>query len=282
MDFPSFAPILAQAQGTENVPLGAAARFARQLFAPPAETPVTTTILVLLAGIVIQMLAYWIAAKVVVGNENGTFARAAYLWLLSLLAGIGMAVLLVVCMGLAATTRQPMMMMLVAGGWLLLAFTIGLLLPAKVFETDLLRSLGILVLSFILVLAGQTALDQALGRSTLARWRPLQRMILDSNEGRQRRLKQLINGDQLATIEDDLDRLARPDERKKSFTERQAALRIVFAALEQQRRTIKAGDQEALMSYEAVRQRYEELVRIMRADYAASQAPPPRATPAVR
>ena len=279
MALPTFAPLLAQAQGTDGFSREAVLRLARQLFVERHETSITTMVLVLLAGIAIQVLAYWIAAKVVVGNEQGTFARAVYLWLLSVLAGIGLGIVLLVCIGLAASTGQPMMLLLVVGGWLLLAFTIGLLLPAKVFETDLLRSLGILVLSFVLVLAGQTALDQALGRSMFARWRPLQRLIFDSNEGRQRRLKHLLNDDPLVTIESDLDRLASPAERRKSFGERQEGLRLVFAALEQRRKSIKAGDNDALASYEAARQRYEELVKNMRDDYAASQPP---ATPAAR
>ena len=239
---------------------------------------ITTAISVLLAGIVIPILAYWIAAKVVVGNDTGTLARAAYLWLVSLLAGIGMGVVLCIGLAFAAMSHQPLLILFVIGGWLLLAFLIGLLLPAKVFETDLLRSFGILVLSFILVLAGQTALDQALGLSSLARWQTARSLISDSKEGRERRLRHLLTGDPLATIESDLDRLALPEERAKPFTERQEDLRAVFSALEQRRKVIKADDREALASYETTRQRYEELVKIMRADYAASQTVPPAET----
>jgi hypothetical protein len=138
------------------------------------------------------------------------------------------------------------------------------------------------VLSFILTLACQTAIDQAFGRSTRARWRPLQRMLLDSNEGRQRRIKLWLAGDSLLTLEDELDRLSSPEERRKSLGERQESLRKVSAGLEQRRKAIKAGDQEALASYEAVRRRYDEMVRLMRADYAASQVPLPPSAPAAR
>ncbi|MGB8167245.1 MAG: hypothetical protein WCF18_07110 [Chthoniobacteraceae bacterium] len=272
--------ILAQAVTTRDGPLDAVAAFARQLFAERSAYDLGSMCGALVLAAIIQVLAYWISAKVVVANERATLARAGQLWLLSVLVGVGMSLLLVVCVLLAASTQQPALVLLVGGGWLLLACVIALLLPAKVFETDLSRSFGILLLSFILTVAGQTALDQARGHSTLARWRPLQRLIFDSNEGRQRRLKHLLARDPLATIESDLDRLSSPDERKKSFSERQGGLRAAFAALEQRRKTIKADDKESLASYEALRQRYEELVKIMRADYAASQASP-APTPAV-
>jgi hypothetical protein len=272
MPVPIFAPILAQAAMTSDGPAGATAAFVRHFFAQRSAYELGAACSALLLAAIVQILAYWISAKVVLANENATLARAGRLWLLNVLVGIGMGILLVVCLLLAASTQQPALMMLVGGGWLLLAIVIALLLPAKVFETGLLRSLGILALSFLLTIAGQTALDQARGHSTLARWRPLQRLIFDSNEGRQRRLKHLIGGDPLATIELDLDRLSSAAERKKSFSERQENLRAVFAALEERRKTIKADDSDALAAYRVVKDRYEELVKIMRADYSASQA----------
>lgn len=269
----SSAPLLASAPGSDNAPGEAVARIARQFFAPSSALNLTSILLIVCAGVVLQVLAYWIAAKVVLGNERATLARAAHLWLLSLLVGLGLAVALVIGMLVAGGSQPPVLLAIAAGGWALLAVLLALLLPAKVFETDLLRSFGILALTAILVLAGQTALDRALGRPTLGRWQAVQRMIFESPESRQRRLRHLLTGDPLGQIESELDRLARPEERKKSFSERQEGLRAVFAALEAQRKRLKADDPAGLADYEAVRQRYEELVKVMRTDYAASLAP---------
>lgn len=270
-----FAPILAQAATTSDGPAGAAAAFVRQFLAGQSAYQLGAAFGALILGSIIQILAYWISAKVVVANEHATLARAGHLWMLSLLAGIGMGVFLVVALLLAASAQQPILVLFVGGGWLLLALVIGLLLPAKVFETDLLRSFGVLLLSFLLVLAAQTALDQARGHSSVARWRPLQVLIFESPEGRQRRLRHWVQRDPLAKIELELDRLSATEARKRPFAERQEALRSVFTALEQTRKTTTANDAWALADYEAVRQRYEELVKIMRADYAASLAPTP-------
>ncbi len=272
MPVPIFAPIVAQAATTA----GAVAESLRQLFARQSAFELGAMCGAFLVGSVIQVLAYWISAKVVVANEHATLARAGQLWLLSVVVGIGMVALLIITLLLAASAQQPVLLLLVGGGWLLLAFAIALLLPAKVFQTGLLRSFGVLVLSFVLILAAQVAIDQARDETSFTRWRPLQAMLFENPEGRQRRLRHLLKRDGLTAIELDLDRLSAAAERKKSFTERQEGLRSVFAALEQRRPTIKAQDKEALADYEAIRQRYEELVKIMRDDYTASQTPPPK------
>lgn len=274
MELLSFAPLLAAAPDPESTPSAAIARIARQLLAPPSDLSLTSAVVVLLASVLCQILACWIAAKVVVGNEKGTLARAAHLWLLSLLVGIGMAVLLAIGLAAAAATQQPVLLVVSASGWAFLAFLLALLLPAKVFETDLLRSFGILVLSAILVLAGQTALHRALGQPTLVRWQPLQRIIADSPEGRQRRLKHLLAGDQIAVIENELDRLSLPEARRKPFSKRQEELQAVLVALDAQRKLLKADDPAALADHNALRQRHDDLVKQMRADYTESLAPP--------
>ena len=280
MHFPSLTPLLAEAPVPASAPVELLARVARQLFIRPAELDLRSVILVALAGVVIQVLAYWIAAKVVVGNETGTLARAARLWLMSLLAGFGLAALLAIGFVAATASQRPVMLAVAACGWTLLAVLLALLLPAKVFETGLLRSFAILLLSGILVVAGQTALHRTLGGATLVRWPTVQGIITDAPEGRQRRLRHLLAGDPLGPIETELDRLSLAEERRKSFSERQEGLRAVFGSLEAQRQRLKPDEAgPATADYEAVRARYEELVKQMRADYAASLAPPAGAAP---
>lgn len=271
----SLTPILAQAATSPDGPTDAAAALFRQFLAERSSYELGAMTGALVMSIIIQILAYWISAKVIVGNEHATLARASQLWVLNALAAIGMGILLFITLLLASSIDQPIMVLVLIGGWSLLTFVIVLLLPAKVFRTDFLRSLGILLLSLILVLAAQVAVAQARGYSALAELRPLQALIFDSSEGRQRRIREMTRGDSLASIEMRLDQLSSPAERKKTFSERQAELRSVFDALEHRRKTLKATDKIETADYEAVRKRYEDLVQLMRADYSASQTQPP-------
>jgi uncharacterized coiled-coil protein SlyX len=58
---------------------------------------------------------------------------------------------------------------------------------------------------------------------------------------------------------------------QKPFAERHAALKSIYAELEKMRAALPPGDAAAAAEYEKRRARYEELLRSLRAEYAAHQ-----------
>jgi hypothetical protein len=271
----TLAALLPIAQAADAAPdaADAAARVVQELFARQSGESLVTAIAALVIGVIIQVLAYWIAAKVVVGEPNATFSRALLLWVLYLVVGVALGVALGVLIAIVGPTHNLLRLASVAGGWLLLSLLLVFVVPMKVFDTSFPRALGLLVLSLIVILAGQTALDRALGHPALARWEPLRQFALASNEERKRQVGKLL-GTAEPGLDAELDRLSQPAEKKKTIPQRQAALRAVLQQLEARRKALPPGDAAARAEYVRQRTRYDQLVLSLKADFAAQHPAP--------
>ncbi len=225
-------------------------------------------------AIVIQVLACWISAKVVVGDPKGSLGNAIKMWLLYFLVGIGFVMLLGIAIPTFVVANNDAAAFAVTIGASVLAVALIFLLPMKVFHIGFGRALLFLVLSLILMLAAQAGMNRAQQKPAFGRL-PEVVATLASSEKRQQLLDHLAGPVKAGGLDADLDRLARPEERAKGFPERQESLRTVYEELDARQKTLPPGDARALEEYERQRAKYENLVRVLRADYAASKTPPP-------
>jgi hypothetical protein len=161
----------------------------------------------------------------------------------------------------------------IAGGSVL-GLALVFLVPIKIFEIGLFRSLVFLVLSVVLMFAAQAGILRAQGKPVFGRL-PAMIETLRSTEKRDHLLERLAGIAQTTGLDADLARLALPEERAKPFPERQDNLRKVYEALDARQKALPPGDAKALKEYDDQRAKYEELVRVLKADYAASKAQPP-------
>lgn len=225
-------------------------------------------------GIATQILAYWIAAKVVVGDPRGSFANAFKLWLLYFLVSIGWVLGLAIAVSATAAAGKEGAVIAVAGGFSILGLALVFLIPIKIFEIGLPRALAFLLLSLVLMFAAQAAVHRARGEPAFGRL-PEAIATLRSPEKRAQLIEQVGGSAKPKGLEADLDRLALAEERAKPFPERQDNLRKVYEALDARQKVLPPNDPKALAEYDRLRTKYEELVRVLKADFAASKAQPP-------
>jgi hypothetical protein len=221
-----------------------------------------TDLAVLAAGAVFAVIAYWIAAKIMASDEEATFKNALKIWALSLVVGIVVGITCGIAVPIAVLSGNPLGVVMVLIGALFLGLVLMFALPVKVLEMSPLRALGFWPIALILMVAAQTGLDRGLGREPLRDWSAAFG-FLHSN----------VTGGNRLGLEAKLERLSEPAERQKPISERQANLRAVFEQLQARQRTLPPGDAAAVAAYERQRMRYEELLRVLRVDYARSQAP---------
>lgn len=274
MDSLVIAVLLPLAQATESAPQSG--EIGKQILKNLAAGESLPMILLsVLISVAVQLLAYWIAAKVVVGDPKGSFGNALKVWLLYLVVGFGIGMLVGVLVPILAMANNTTGVLGVLGGSLLLFIALIFLLPMKIFEIGFLRALGFFVLAVVLILAAQAGILRAQGKPALG-YLPQLIEMARSPEKRDQLFKQMVAARGGGGLDGELDRLATEAERAKPFPERQDNLRKVYDALEARQKTLPPGDTKALADYERLRARYEELVRVLKADFAASKTQPPK------
>jgi hypothetical protein len=273
MDSLVIATLLPLAQAAESAPQPSeiAGRILKGLISGES---LIVAILGIAIGVVVQVLSYWIAAKVVVGDPKGTLGNAFKLWVLYLVLGLGFVMLLGIVIPMLFIAKNSGAAVAVLLGTSVLGLALTFLLPIKIFDIGLPRALGFLVLSFILMLAAQAAMLRAQGKPAFGNL-PEVIATLRSEEKRNQLLQQIAGPAKPTGLDADLDRLALPAERAKPFPERQDNLRKVYEILDARQKTLPAGDAKAREEYDRLSAKYEELVRVLKADFAASKAQPP-------
>ena len=272
MDSLLLATFLPLAQATEHAPQPGevAARIAKSLVAGES---LFLTLAGIVIAVVVQIVSYWIAAKVVVG-EKGSIGSAFNVWLLYLLIGIGFIMALAIAIPMLVIANDNTAAMAVIAGGFLLGLALVFLVPIKIFEIGLPRAFAFLILSWLLMFAAQAAILRAQGKPAFGGL-PETIATLRSPERRDRLLVQLAGVQHPAGLDADLARLALAEERARPFPERQENLRKVYDALDARQKALPPGDARALKEYDELRAKYEELVRVLKADFAASKAQPP-------
>jgi hypothetical protein len=273
MDFLVAATLLPLAQAAQSAPhpAGVAGNVFKTLMPAGGLFIVAAAIAI---GVITQILAYWIAAKVVVGDPRGNLANAFKVWLLYFLVSIGWVLGLAIAVAATTAAGKEGAVIAVCGGFSILGLALAFLIPIKIFEVGLPRAVAFLLLSLVLMFASQAAIHRARGEPAFGRL-PEAIATLRSPEKRAQLLEKIAGSAKPKGLDADLDRLALAEERAKPFPERQDNLRKVYEALDARQKTLPPNDAKALAEYDRLRAKYEELVRVLKADFAASKAQPP-------
>jgi hypothetical protein len=224
--------------------------------------------LALLLGQLLAIVSHWIASKPVAG-ESGTLGNAFKVWLLiwvlliatGLVSGIGYVFLL--------HTRGLTVLLFLLGG-LLLFIVVGFLIPMRVYEIGVFGALGFFVLSAIVALVLNFALSLAfIGQQTQVREFAKKFSALSQPE-QQQFFAALFHEYGLKTG-DVLPGELEAADRSKTPQERLAALKTMYAELQKRREAIDPKDKAAVAGYEAERARYDELLKNLQSDAAATR-----------
>jgi hypothetical protein len=246
---------------------GTAESLAKEVHDNPPFTTGMALAFLLLAQ-VIAIIAYWIASKAVAG-ENGTFGNALKLWLLYLIVPAGIALVAGFCVAMLSPHGAQVSPLLFIGvGVLILALI--LLLPMKVYKVGFWAAFGFLILavivSFILNFGASLAL---LGSQSRIKEIATKFSTLPQAE-QQKFFTALFQQYGLKTG-DVLPGEMEAADRSKTPQERLAALKTMYAELEKRRVGIDPNDKAAVKAYDAQRARYDELLKKLQADAAASR-----------
>lgn len=208
------------------------------------------------AGLAIQILAGWIAAKAVIGNELCTLANTVKLWLVSLIVSIGVGLAMGLILSMVVWTQNNLAALVVVAGGGLLMIALAFLLPMKIFDTNFLRAFGFIIVSFILIVAANVGLDHAMGLPMFGRGEELAMHF-----------KRVTNPG-ISPIDLELDRLEHPSQRKLPLDVRGKRIKRLYEMLDARQKQLPPGDRTALAEYDRQRNRYEALLQSLKADAA--------------
>jgi len=96
----------------------------------------------------IGILAMWLAAKVLVPQQNATFGNVMKVWLLNICLVIGIIFASVALTALAIAMHDKVRTLLMFGGFLVLVLCLIVLIPMKVYSIGGGRAIGTLLLTF--------------------------------------------------------------------------------------------------------------------------------------
>jgi hypothetical protein len=268
-------PLLTQAAAVPNAAAGLQQQYQEimaQMQAQIAQHASQILLLFLLAP-VLQILGYWVASLAVAG-EQGRLLNALKVWALYLLTFIGIFIAAFVgglIMGMAhLALGLPLLGLAIFLLFLIVIFAI----PMKVYEIGFLRAFGFLVLSFIITLIGQAAVDVTLGTplrpiveaaQKLAAMGPAISALPPSEQQKFTANLKFLNFN-LHTAASALPGETTAGDPGKPLPEREAGLKLMYLELDKRRKDIAPGDQAAIAVYEADKARYEELLKQLRAE----------------
>jgi hypothetical protein len=219
----------------------------------------------LLWFVVIQLLAivsYWIASNVVT-RERTTFANAAKLWGLLLVGGLSIGFLggLVSAIGIALNAPIIVALALCASAVFILIILVTL--PMRVYGISLIRAVGFVGITLVLLVAAQLAFTPLLPLPALDPQHEAVLYKLANLSDPQR--EQFFRGIWARATRGQLNPTASAEaivaDRSKSIEERHVALKGMFDDLEKRRAALTWGDAGALADYNRRNARYQELLK---------------------
>ena len=215
---------------------------------------------------VVAVCAYWITAKLIIGDERATAGNALKLWLLYLLTGL--LLFAVVCLALFfGAIGGPLMFIAMMAGCAALYVIWLLFLPMKVYGIGILHSLLFVALTMALDYGGRTFLGKTLDLSDRVQ-------AVEATKGatpaeRQRFTERLFGKDAPDEIDRLLDDTIIPFGKPKPLAAREETVRSIQQKLEVRRRAVPAGDP----AFQQQLGRYKVLLAAVKAERAAAPNP---------
>lgn len=227
-----------------------------------------------------QIVAFWIASKIVARDES-RFTNA--------LKVFGLYLLLNVVLGIAAGVATPIgaaiLNLLTGGGgasvsvlFILVALVvIGLgvlfafLIPMRVYQISVGRAFGFLLISSLLTMGASFGLSIVFQKH-VNQWNEAFNQLAKAPTADRRSFMRELNRQAQSSALNVAENLA--SDRGRTFQERQASLTSMYKQLEAMRSELPPGDREAVQYYEERKARYEKLLNDLREDVKNDQTPP--------
>lgn len=228
-------------------------------------------LLVLACAQVVAICAYWITAKLIIGDERASAANALKLWLLYLLTGL--LLFAGACLALVfGAIGGPLIFIALLAGCVALYVAWLLWLPMKVYGIGILHALLFVTITMGLDYGGRTALGKKLDFSS--RVQAVQTAKGATPAERRRFDERLFGKDAPDEIDRLLDDTLIPFGKPQPQAQREEAVRAIQQKLEARRPTIRPGDATAATAFQQQLDRYKLLLAAVKAERTATQNSP--------
>ena len=232
----------------------------------PTQSELTHIILFVAGTQILAILAYWIASNVV-SKERAKFLNAINVWLTYLGTAVGIGVVVYGMAYLRVSERQALLVTLGLG---LFALVVLFAAPMKIYDFTFPRALGFLLVSLILITAGETVAMRFLPESLplAQRSKAFIELATHSNASRMLLVNRLMKSSTTRNTFAQSDAIAA--DRSRPLPERHAALQEMYRELAARRTHLRQNDVAGLAAYQRDQTRYELLLVQLQSDAAAA------------
>ncbi len=220
---------------------------------------------------VVAICAYWVTAKLIIGDERASAGNALKLWLLYLLTGL--LLFAGVCLALVfGAMGGPLIFIALLAGSMALYVAWLLWMPMKVYGIGILHALLFVAITMALDYGGRTVLGKTLDFSN--RIQAAEATKGATQAERQHFTERLFGKDAPDEIDRLLDDTMIPFGKPLPLAAREEAVRAIQQKLEVRRPTVRPGDTAATTAFQRQLDRYKVLLAAVKAERATAQNPP--------
>ncbi len=239
---------------------------AETLLRPLSREEITHLIVVTIAAQVLTIVAYWIASNVL-AKERAKFGDAVQVWGAYVASALAAGAVIFGTFYLRIAKESVVVVAIGVGVVLLVVLFAA---PMKAFNFSFPRALGFLLISTILISAGQTLALQLLPAALpfAERSQALAQIPMLSGKDRQRLAERLVPGTGGPATFAQYDAVV--TDRHRSIPERHAALQEMYRDLAARRLRLQENDSAGLAAYQRDQTRYELLLLHLQTDAAAA------------
>ncbi len=255
---------LAQTSAPNGNPVNAILEQLRQ----QSQVDSGTAILAFIIGQVIAIIAILIASKAVVPDRYRTNIGNALRvwgigWVVTILAAIAIVVLILALSAAQALQFAAIALLLVG----LVTLFLWIRVPMATYDIRFFRSIGLLIIAFVVSILGQVAVSFVVGPPPAQQW-ALAQQIWKLTPQQRAELNQALQRERQAGV---IAGPLLPGEKEARdpalpLQDRADALKKMYAELERRRLAIAPGDEAATAAYERQKARYEKLLDQLKAE----------------
>ncbi len=229
------------------------------------------SIALLVATQLLNAVWYWIGSKIVVRGENATIGNACKVWLAYLVLPLGIGAGVIFLGPLLVETLgglSPVSAWALVGGILFLCVLLVFLIPMRLYEIGFLNALGFVLLSGVISIVGNGAVQFGAGKVFGAEGRVAALTDAFGKTEAERRAfgERLFGKDAPDEIDRLLDDAIAPIGKPKPLAAREADAKVIQQKLEARRRALPPGDAKAQAEFQPRLDRYVRLLAALKAE----------------